>query len=76
MALYEILLNKSEREKFMLVAKIKMIEKGWSAKDLAEEIDRPVSSVYNFFSNKKRINRFLAAEIADALDMVQSEWRV
>ena len=37
--------------------------------DLAKEINRPVSSVSGFFYKNSIQNRFMAAEIAKALDI-------
>lgn len=67
--MYEIKLTPKSRKRFIATARRRMIARGWNMKDLAKEMDRPVSSVYSFFSNDSRSNRFLAAEIAKALDI-------
>ena len=65
----EIVLTKNEYIKFTAEARKRMRIKGWSTEDLAKQINRPVSSVYNFFSKNRKPSRYLAAEIAKALDM-------
>lgn len=61
--------SKKEYIAFTAEAKKLMHIKGWDMKDLAKQIGRPVGSVRKFFSLKDRSSRFLAAEIANALDM-------
>lgn len=71
----EIVLSKKEYIKFTAEARKRMRIKGWNIEHLAEHIGRPINSVYDFFSRKKRTSRFLAAEIAEALDMESKDWR-
>ena len=71
----EIVLTKNEYIKFTAEARKRMRIKGWSADDLAKQINRPVSSVYNFFSKNRKPSRYLAAEIAKALDMNKRYWK-
>jgi hypothetical protein len=74
--MYELRLSPSEKEKFVNVARYRLYNRNMTLKDLAAKIDRPVNSVYGFFNSyKKKPNRFLAAEIANALNMKQSDWR-
>ena len=73
--MYEIRLNDKTKDQFVKAMKIKLLEKGMKVKDLADELDRPVSNIYNFISAKDRPNRFLAAEIAQALGMNPKDWR-
>ena len=72
--MYEIRLNDKTKEQYVKAMKIKLLEKGIKVKDLAEKIDRPASNIYNFISSKGRPNRFLAAEIAQALGMAPKDW--
>ena len=71
----EIVLTKNEYIKFTAEARKRMRIKGWSTEDLAKQINRPVSSVYNFFSKNRKPSRYLAAEIAKALDMNKRYWK-
>ena len=71
----EIVLTKNEYIKFTAEARKRMRIKGWSTDDLAKQIKRPVSSVYNFFSKSRKPSRYLAAEIAKALDMNKRYWK-
>ena len=71
----EIVLTKNEYIKFTAEARKRMHIKGWSTEDLAKQINRPVSSVYNFFSKNRKPSRYLAAEIAKALDMNKRYWK-
>ena len=74
--MYELHLQPSEKNKFVNVARDRLEKKGMTLKDLAKEIGRPVNSIYGFFNNsKKKPNRFLAAEIANSLNMTQTDWR-
>lgn len=74
--MYELKLSKVQKQKFVNVARYRLAERKKTFKDLAEEINRPVNSVYCFFNNNQRTNRFIAAEIARALEMKQEDWRV
>ena len=71
----EIVLTKNEYIKFTAEARKRMRIKGWRTEDLAKQINRPVSSVYNFFSKNRKPSRYLAAEIAKALDMNKRYWK-
>ena len=71
----EIVLSKKEYIKFTAEARKRMRIKGWSTEELAKQINRPVSSVYNFFSKNRKPSRYLAAEIAKALDMNKRYWK-
>lgn len=71
----EIVLTREEYVNFTAEAKKRMRIKGWSAKVLAKKIGRPVESVYMFFSPNNKPSRFLAAEIANALEMEQKDWQ-
>ena len=71
----EIVLSKNEYIKFTAEARKRMRIKGWSTEELAKQINRPVSSVYNFFSKSIKPSRYLAAEIAKALDMNKRYWK-
>lgn len=67
--MYEVKLTPKSRKQFIATVHKKMNARGWKMKDLAEAIDRPVKSVYNFFYDRSKQNRFIAAEIAKALDI-------
>lgn len=71
--MYEINLSSKGKKKFVQDAKAIMKEKGITLAELAKQINRPVGSLYCFFGNGKIKNRFLAAEIADALEMRKGE---
>lgn len=73
--MYELILKGEQRIKFKAEAKKRLEVKGWDMKVLASEIGRPVNTVYKFFSNSSKSNRFVAAEIAKVLDMKPKDWR-
>lgn len=73
--MYEIRLTGPARQRFIAVAKERMKEKKMKMGDLAKQLDRPINSVYNFFSNANRPNRFIAAEIAEFLEIKPEDWR-
>lgn len=74
--MYELKLSPSAKQKFVNVARHRLSVRKMTLKDLADEIGRPVNSVYGFFNNyKKKPNRFIAAEIANVLNMTQADWR-
>ena len=64
---YELNLTPEEKKIFIGMVKHQMRLKQWRVKDLADAIGYKPSSVYQFLSNPKVKNRFLAAEIADKL---------
>lgn len=64
---YELYLTSEEKEIFIREVKYQMQLRRWRVKDLADAVGYMPSSVYQFFSNPKVKNRFLAAEIADKL---------
>lgn len=72
--MYELNIPPNKRERFKEVVRKKMSEQECTVKDLAKAIKRPQSSVYGFF-NKDKANRFIAAEIAMALNIKNYEWR-
>ena len=51
-----------------------MKEKKLTKKQLAEKINRPYGSVRNYFYDLATMNKFLTAEIANALDIKESDW--
>ena len=67
--MYEVKLTPKSRKQFIATVRRKMISRGWKMEDLAKEINRPVSSVSGFFYKNSIQNRFMAAEIAKALDI-------
>lgn len=73
--MYELRLGKQAKVRFVAVAKEKLERRGWTIKRLAAEMHRPSNSVYHFFSHDDKPNRFLAAEIANILNMKESDWR-
>ena len=70
---YELKLTKSERVRFIAAVKHEMTLNGWKIKDLADAVGYKPSSIYEFFSNPDVDNKFLAAAIADKLNL--KEWR-
>ena len=73
--MYELRLTKNQKQKFVNVVRYRLAHNDMTLKDLAEQIGRPVNTVYNFMSHDNRANRFLAAEIAEKLEMKPEEWR-
>ena len=67
--MYEVKLTPKSRKRFIATARSRMSARGWNMNDLAKEINRPVSSVSGFFYKNSIQNRFMAAEIAKALDI-------
>lgn len=73
--MYELRLVGRARVRFVAEARRRMAEKGLTMSDLAEMTGRPVNSIYCFFGNAGVQNRFLAAEIAEALGIKGKKWR-
>ena len=67
--MYEVKLTPKSRKQFIATARSRMSARGWNMNDLAKAINRPVSSVSGFFYKISIQNRFMAAEIAKALDI-------
>ena len=74
MKAYELTLTAQSKEAFKTVVKQKLEDKHISLVELAKLIDRPLATVYNFMYNKNRANRFVAAEIANALDINRNDF--
>ena len=72
--LLELQLNRREKVLFLRVAEKRMKEKKLTKKQLAEKINRPYGSVRNYFYDLATMNKFLTAEIANALDIKESDW--
>lgn len=72
--MYEITLIGNAKEKFKKAAKAKMRERGWKMSDLAEATGRSIGTIHYFFANTNRPQRFLAADIAEALGMDRKDW--
>ena len=71
---YELTLMSTNKERFKSAVKAKLQEKHMTLVSLAELINRPLSTVYNFMYNKKKPNRFVAAEIANALGIEYADY--
>ena len=67
--MYEVKLTPKSRKRFIATARSRMSARGWNMNDLAKAINRPVSSVSGFFYKNSIQDRFMAAEIAKALDI-------
>ena len=70
----ELQLDRREKVLFLRVAEKRMKEKRITKKQLAEKINRPYGSVRNYFYDLATRNKFLTAEIANALDIKESDW--
>ena len=70
----ELQLDRREKVLFLRVAEKRMKEKRITKKQLAEKINRPYGSVRNYFYDLATMNKFLTAEIANALDIKESDW--
>lgn len=70
----ELQLDRREKVLFLRVAEKRMKEKKLTKKQLAEKINRPYGSVRNYFYDLATRNKFLTAEIANALDIKESDW--
>ena len=70
----ELQLDRREKVLFLRVAEKRMKEKMLTKKQLAEKINRPYGSVRNYFYDLATRNKFLTAEIANALDIKESDW--
>lgn len=73
--MYELRLSHTQHIKFVQITKTKLKVRKMDVRDLAYMIERPVNTVYKFFSCKETANRFVAAEIATALNIKPKEWR-
>ena len=72
--LLELQLGLREKVLFLRVAEKRMKEKKLTKKQLAEKINRPYGSVRNYFYDLATRNKFLTVEIANALDIKESDW--
>lgn len=72
--MYELKVRKAQARRFKQVARSKMVLRNLRMKDLAELSGYSPSSLYNFFSDGNW-NRFLAATLAEKLDIKEREWR-
>lgn len=72
--LLELQLDRREKVLFLRVVEKRMKEKKLTKKQLAEKINRPYGSVRNYFYDLATMNKFLTAEIANALDIKESDW--
>ena len=72
--MYEIKATSKQREKFKKVVRARMVLKGISVKDLAEEMHYEPNTIYQFFT-KGYWNRFISAYLAEKLDIREEEWR-
>lgn len=72
--MYELKVRKTQARRFKQVARSKMVLRNLRMKDLAELSGYSPSSLYNFFSDGNW-NRFLAATLAEKLDIKEREWR-
>ena len=70
----ELQLDRREKVLFLRVAEKRMKEKKLTKKQLAEKINRPYGSVRNYFYDLATRNKFLTADIANALDIKESDW--
>ena len=70
----ELQLDRREKVLFLRVAEKRMKEKRITKKQLAEKINRPYGSVRNYFYDLATMNKFLTAEIANVLDIKESDW--
>ena len=70
----ELQLDRREKVLFLRVAEKRMKEKRITKKQLAEKINRPYGSVRNYFYDLATRNKFLTAEIANVLDIKESDW--
>lgn len=72
---YELTMTEAQKERFIRSAKSELINKGWNYRRLAKECGYALPSIYQFFSDKKMKNRFLAAKIAFVLAIPEKAWK-
>ncbi len=72
--MYELKGSKAQAERFKKVVRSKMAFRNLRMKDLAKLSGYSPSSLYNFFLDGNW-NRFLAATLAEKLDIKEREWR-
>ena len=66
--------NNFEREKFVNVVRKRMAERSITVPELANQIGYNRKSVYQFFNTATIDNKFLAASIANALEIDKMDW--
>lgn len=73
----EIRLNtEKELQRFLAAVEMKMSERDLDNKMLAEELGVAVQSIYNFRTdNSRKRSKYLAAKLADFLEIRPYEWR-
>ena len=73
---YELRLTKEQKKRFVMVAKSRLKERGMYYSDLANAINYSCGSVKEFLSDKsEKTNRFIAAQIADELEIKAKDYR-
>ena len=63
-----------EKAKMMYVVRKELKKRGMSLSQLAKEINRPYQTVLNFFGGEKKPLKFVAADIANYLQLRRSDW--
>lgn len=74
MIYYALALTEEEKKQFVVVMKRKLKRRGMTQQDLAKELGVSCSSIYSLRS-RKISNRFIAAAIANYLDISENEWK-
>ena len=74
MMYYALALTEEEKQKFVVVMKRKLKHRGMTQQDLAKELGMSCSSIYSL-RIRKISNRFVAAAIANYLDIKEGEWK-
>lgn len=72
---YELIIPVKRKQEFIGAVRDAMEEQGMTEKDLAELIGVHPFTLYNFFSDYKKLSRFIAAKISIALGL-EGEWQV
>ena len=72
---YELRMTEAQRKRFIQIVKDRMKEKGISVRELVMLLNYAPSSIYPFLGYPDVKYRFLAAAIADALEIERKEWR-
>ncbi len=72
---YELRMTEKQKARFIAAVRERMDERNMSIRHLAKEAGYAESSVYQFLSNTKIQNRFLAAKIAFVLRIRRDEWK-
>lgn len=71
--MYALKLNEDEKKAFIKLVRVRMIEQDLSVKDIADLTGYSTAAIYKLFNGYDE-GRFMAAALAEQLNIKQGEW--